>query len=419
MSFGITALFNLVIILIAYIRGYLPQNRYKSADITFLKGLGLLNLRQRSHPIGKDEEKLIEDNENLLLSLSDQQLVTGLAIMVALYLKTCSVSVFSFQIAVSVAYFSCCIHISTLTVLRDYFEKHKLMCYIRIGAMIALVSALLASIVLSQSYTFNTNPDWHFACAFNGFTFFVSNQTRWLQVGNLAMTLWLIVSAYGAALTEMVDDNYKHVVGNWYFWLPLAVFPSKGKMSQQHDGLQHDGQQHDGQQRDGGQQHDGGQRQGGQQQDRETDRDGRSGAEKNKERVASVEGWRKEILQRMQESKTVYNQQELTLWGKLIIAPFILEEYSRSFLYKILWMLFFFTLGTSNFLLLWVQRGYLNQLEVWGFGQIVPMLLLAIPFLNFIEIIDQSRSECDLDFSLHAACSGRKYTYIYLAPLQR
>ncbi len=166
------------------------------------------------------------------------------------------------------------------------------------------------------------------------------------------MIFWFILAAYGVTLCELLDTKYRSVVGNWYFWLVMSV----GKSQKEKDRL-----------------------------------------------VSQVSEKRERILSRIQKTETtkvvlVRGQERevrrVPLWSKVVLTPFAFEEFARSFVHKILWMLFYFTLGVSNFLLLWLQQGYYKQgLKVWGFGQIVPMFLLALPFLNYLEIWKENQSK--------------------------
>jgi hypothetical protein len=55
--------------------------------------------------------------EVFILALSDQQLVTGLAILIAGFVK-CDISIYLFSNVFAIAWFSCMTHLATLTVLR-------------------------------------------------------------------------------------------------------------------------------------------------------------------------------------------------------------------------------------------------------------------------------------------------------------
>jgi hypothetical protein len=65
----------------------------------------------------KDNPKSRKAFETFILTLSDQQLVTGLAILIAGFLK-CDISIYLFNNVWAFAWFSCTTHLATLTVLR-------------------------------------------------------------------------------------------------------------------------------------------------------------------------------------------------------------------------------------------------------------------------------------------------------------
>ena len=83
--------------------------------------------------------------ERFLLTLSDQQLVTGLAILIAGYSKMCSLSIYHFNIVGSLAWFSSATHLATLGVLRNYLVAHPAVRDWRVFAMVSLLLLLLVA----------------------------------------------------------------------------------------------------------------------------------------------------------------------------------------------------------------------------------------------------------------------------------
>ncbi len=295
----------------------------------------------------------IEEHEKFIISMSDQQLVTGLAILVALYIKSCSVSVYSFEIALSLAYFSCSIHISTLTVLRRYLQKYKTLAFVRVVLMVTLAIMLLAGLLILQSGTFYELPATKLGCVLADFDSHVSQNLSWVQIGNTVMVCWFIISAYMNFIFELYDGWFPKFPGNWYFWFALSVGMT------QHD--------------------------------------------KN-DQCKILSGWQKEKV--LSEIK----DQRLSRIRKILIfTPYILEEFSRSFLYKILWMLFYFTFGVSAFCVYWTQQGlYKHVLDVWGFGQLVPVFLLVLPLLSAYEFREESLSDVNLSLKGFRGCFTRR-----------
>lgn len=62
--------------------------------------------------------KAQEDFKAIILAFSDQQLVTGLAILISIHIKS-DITVYTFRVATSLAWFSSTIHLATLVVLKE------------------------------------------------------------------------------------------------------------------------------------------------------------------------------------------------------------------------------------------------------------------------------------------------------------
>jgi hypothetical protein len=93
------------------------------------------------------QEKRSEALTKFILSLSDQQLVTGLAILIASLSNRCRVSVYEFRVVVSLAWFSSTTHQSTLRVLQHYLFANKVVRNWRIVAMVCLMVILIFGLI--------------------------------------------------------------------------------------------------------------------------------------------------------------------------------------------------------------------------------------------------------------------------------
>lgn len=144
-------------VIIGYFKRYLREERYNALDDV------ILNISRRVLCIrtGKaDKEtraKKIEDFESFVVSISDQQLVTGFALILAAYLIRYGVadldrtiSAYSYCMAVNLALFSCVVHLSSMTVLRTYHDDNKRSRDLRTILMIVAVSFLIPQLVTSQ-----------------------------------------------------------------------------------------------------------------------------------------------------------------------------------------------------------------------------------------------------------------------------
>jgi hypothetical protein len=92
----------------------------------------------RSLPRQKRQEAL----SRFILTLSDQQLVTGLATMVGVVANQRILSLYEFSVALSLAWFSSTTHLATLDALLQYFREHRTVRNWRVGGMLSLLILL-------------------------------------------------------------------------------------------------------------------------------------------------------------------------------------------------------------------------------------------------------------------------------------
>ena len=104
--------------------------------------------------------------ERLILALSDQQLVTGMAVLIAGYISPCSMSLYHFNIIAALGWFSSTVHLSTLTILRVYFIEHPRLRNWRVISML-VVFGLLAIAQMGSLYS-KQNNSLLIRCAFIG-----------------------------------------------------------------------------------------------------------------------------------------------------------------------------------------------------------------------------------------------------------
>ncbi|KAL7776356.1 hypothetical protein CFE70_006772 [Pyrenophora teres f. teres 0-1] len=85
---------------------------------------------------------------NFILSLSDQQLATGLAILIAAVTNQCTLTPPDFRVAFALAWFSTTTHLATLDSLRQYFVQHAMLRNVRIIGMLAFMALFLYSFLV-------------------------------------------------------------------------------------------------------------------------------------------------------------------------------------------------------------------------------------------------------------------------------
>jgi hypothetical protein len=85
-----------------------------------------------------------------ILALSDQQLVVGLAILIAAVTNQHTLTVSEFQIAFALAWFSATTHLTTLDNLQEYFGRYKTLRNWRVIGMLLLMFLFLYCSVISH-----------------------------------------------------------------------------------------------------------------------------------------------------------------------------------------------------------------------------------------------------------------------------
>lgn len=149
--------------IISGFQSWLPsdQTRQKSKSVWtkiklfILQSFGAKPLRI-SRPLSRLERQ--EALTRFILALSDQQLATGLAILVAATANQCELSVWEFQVAFALAWFSSTTHLATLDVLRDYFIGHGVVRNWRVLGMVALMTLLSYALLMAMASIDETIP---------------------------------------------------------------------------------------------------------------------------------------------------------------------------------------------------------------------------------------------------------------------
>lgn len=145
---------------IASFQSYLPTER-NAARIRVvyekIKSVVLLGRKPKPHRnlTRREREEVVK---RFILALSDQQLATGLAILIAAVANQCTLTVWEFQLAFALAWFSSTTHLATLDCLREYFLVHGAVRNWRVGGMVALLFLLIYFLIMSMASVNATIP---------------------------------------------------------------------------------------------------------------------------------------------------------------------------------------------------------------------------------------------------------------------
>lgn len=153
--------------------------------------------------------------ERLILTLSDQQLLVGIAILTAGFLKHCSISVYHFAIVVDLGWFSSNTHMTTLFVLLDFFIDHPPQRDWRVALMaIILIAMIVASILEGNRYWFDY---WSAPaqCLWND----LRGNVAGAPAGWMASDIVLLVLGYGTRILRLYGSGFLYKL---FFLAPLA-----------------------------------------------------------------------------------------------------------------------------------------------------------------------------------------------------
>lgn len=150
--------------------------------------------------------------------MSDQQLVTGIAIMVTIYTKSCDISIYSFQIAAALAWFSSTTHLATLTLLRAYFDHHRVARNFRAVMMVMMMIMLAAAQIISNSESVqHSSTDIYFGCALK--KSFKLSPINGYEITNLVLIIAWLIQSYSSRMVAIYSAHTK----SSYSWLTRKI----------------------------------------------------------------------------------------------------------------------------------------------------------------------------------------------------
>ncbi|CAK1364616.1 unnamed protein product [Cercospora beticola] len=142
-AFLLSACLTLGAVLFAYFTGLVDDGLLRPVDRFVLKIPSRAARFPRAHVALR----------KAILTLSDQQIVTGIAILGAGFygLRNGTISVYHFQIVIYLAWMSSSVHLSALTILRPWLYHHRGVLAWRLIGMLTLLAMLLVALVPTVS----------------------------------------------------------------------------------------------------------------------------------------------------------------------------------------------------------------------------------------------------------------------------
>ncbi|KAI0844787.1 hypothetical protein F5Y00DRAFT_255752 [Daldinia vernicosa] len=330
----ISFLFSIVLVIVAiiwaYVKDILPGKCYNGFDNV------MLNRKHRN-----EDGQGVRGLQNFILALSDQQLVSGLALAISINIirngvqdLDTKISAYAYGNAVILAFLSCIIHLATIAVLRDYLRDRSYLKHVRVVIMLCVISLLLQG--LGETWTLYQYETLRCAIAHYGFLEDDSDAYGSLEIlGNPALVsgftvlLGILVSGYVRRIRDLYFPNSRDFPGYWQVFLfeKTIGWPTLSK-----------------------------------------------------DRILEA---REHLASRLSEGPLGISQLAHIFF--VIIPP----SFHRSFMFEVVWLLFYFTFGISEaacFLRL-IDNATIDGTISFEprFGQLLPLILMTLPFLAMAE----------------------------------
>ncbi|KJX95325.1 hypothetical protein TI39_contig4119g00009 [Zymoseptoria brevis] len=144
LAFLISAYVSFAAVLGAYAFGVIEPELLSPADTRIMR----IKSRIHRHPT------LHRVLQHTILVLSDQQIVTGIAIMAAGFvgLRNGETSVYHYQVVLYLAWLASSVHLSALTLLRPFMTTHPAVRAWRLGGMVVLFLMLVIGLIPTVSF---------------------------------------------------------------------------------------------------------------------------------------------------------------------------------------------------------------------------------------------------------------------------
>lgn len=159
--------------------------------------------------------------ERVVLSLSDQQLIAGLSILTAGFLKHCSISVYHFSLVGDLAWFSCNVHMTTLNLLNSHLRARPTLRNSRVFLMTVMLIMMLAATVLQGHRDWYDSYNCDAQCMFDNLLGNISGSPAYWMKINICM----LVYGYGGSFLCLYEGLSNAFI--LYFWtIPVTKMRS-------------------------------------------------------------------------------------------------------------------------------------------------------------------------------------------------
>lgn len=268
--------------------------------------------------------------EKIAFTLSDQQLVTGISIFVVGYARHCAMSQYHFYIAYLLGIASSSTHQSTVMILRNELRSHPWRKYWRYGGILVIFAFIFLASLLVYNDRFLYQLGFVIQCTWVSFRYTPS------QAVQLTVTLFIILWSLATVTMDLFEGLDRYIKGKFKRLLELL------------DPIPH---------------------------------------------LLSPRTWHHATNARCDGAQSRVSKIAWTLLQLLTFLPFLLYfsavqlQGSRLLdLIRIWATLFYATVSLQWIRSIASENGIDGHEDTWGFGQILPMLLLLLPLSQVWEM---------------------------------
>lgn len=156
--------------------------------------------------------------QKMVLEFSDQQLLLGIAILLAGLWQSCTISVYNFTMVWNLAWVSSTVHINTLDVLREYLLGAPQLRNWRVGLMaVTFVLMVVYTVLPAHNFCYSSAP-YPAECLFTDMIGNVSGIAAFRMSINLLQLLW----GYRKGMF-LLYGSVSSTVETWLVEKPLSV----------------------------------------------------------------------------------------------------------------------------------------------------------------------------------------------------
>lgn len=272
-----------------------------------------------------------------MLAMSDQQLLSGLALAIVINMVRngvadldAKVTGYSYNNAVILAFFSCMIHLASLSTLRVYLKERGKLKHIRAGLMLCVLILILQG--LAETW-WEMDPYSTLRCAVAQF-----HAEGYLQSGPTKESVWNNIS------TIMGLTTFLFLLASGYVRRILALYSNEGGTVLKSQLVPQ-----------------------------------WAGHGITKYTELEIQEAKRNLALRWSSAASFYS----------LFSFIVLPSFTTSFVFEIIWTVFYFAMGLTQmayFLILDYDSTASSRISFEpGFGQLLPLILLGLPILAVCE----------------------------------